>query len=696
MARPCVARFYFVVNSSATKYVGAAMRRVVVSALVLCGVVAAVVVGVDGQPVSASDDSFTGVVPARVFDTRSDGSTVDGSQQRLGRRTAGQVSPVQIGGRAGVPANAEAVVVNVTAINPTQAGFVTVYPCGVKRPTASTLNYAAGTVVANGATVKIGDGGKVCVYTHRAMDLVVDVTGYHRSRASFAGVVPARVFETRPDGSTVDGLLQRVGRRESAQISQVQIGGRAGVPLDAVGVVVNVTAINPDGPGFVTVDNCNRSDASTLNHVAGAVVANSAAIRMGTSLTGGKICVYTHRATDLVVDVTGYFPAGSLFTGVPSRRVFETRAGGSTVDGEQQGVGRRKAGQETKVQIGGRALVQAYAEAVVVNVTAINPDGPGFVTVYPCGVKRPTASTLNYAAGTVVANGATVKIGDGAKVCVYTHREMDLVVDVTGYYRPAVVLARPFSALTAGERHTCGLQTDRTAICWGFNGGVVAPMGTFTALAAGSRYTCGLRSEGTPVCWGDSPAAPPAGTFTALAAGRSFVCGLRSNGTPNCWGYLRGQVFPPAGTFTTLTAGSGHVCGLRSDGTAACWGDNDEGQGTPPAGAFTAISAGGGHTCGLRSDGTATCWGNNIIGAATPPSGTFTAISAGGAHTCGLRSDGTGTCWGDNSSGIATAPSGTFTAISAGSEHTCGLRPTGAATCWGANYGGEATPPGTR
>jgi hypothetical protein len=41
------------------------------------------------------------------------------------------------------------------------------------------LNYAPGQVVANGATIKLGAGGKICVYSHQAMDLIVDVTGYH-------------------------------------------------------------------------------------------------------------------------------------------------------------------------------------------------------------------------------------------------------------------------------------------------------------------------------------------------------------------------------------------------------------------------------------------------------------------------------------------------------------------------------------
>jgi hypothetical protein len=118
------------------------------------------------------------LVPGRVYETRAGMATVDGLQQATGRRAAGQVTEVTIGGRATVPVNAEAAIVNATAINPSDQGFITIYPCGTPRPDASTLNYSPGQVIANGATIKLGTDAKICVYTHRAMDLIIDVTGY--------------------------------------------------------------------------------------------------------------------------------------------------------------------------------------------------------------------------------------------------------------------------------------------------------------------------------------------------------------------------------------------------------------------------------------------------------------------------------------------------------------------------------------
>jgi hypothetical protein len=258
-------------------------------------------------PITPAGSSFVGLTPGRLFESRSGESTVDGQQNGVGRRSAGQVSEVQVAGRGGVPGDALAAIVNVTAIAPDVGGFITVFPCGATRPGASTLNYAAGQVVANGATIKLGVGGKICVFTQQAMDLIVDVSGFFPAGSSFVGLTPGRLTESRSGESTVDGQQNGVGRRSAGQVSEVQVAGRGGVPGDALAAIVNVTAIAPDVGGFITVFPCGatRPGASTLNYAAGQVVANGATIKLG---VGGKICVFTQQAMDLIVDVSGYHP----------------------------------------------------------------------------------------------------------------------------------------------------------------------------------------------------------------------------------------------------------------------------------------------------------------------------------------------------------------------------------------------------
>ena len=69
----------------------------------------------------------------------------------------------------------------------------------------------------------------------------------------------------------------------------------------------------------------------------------------------------------------------------------------------------------------------------MLNVTAVVPDAPGHVTVFPCGSRVPTASNLNYVPGQVVPNAVLAKVGAGGKVCLFSVAGTDLLVDVNGF-----------------------------------------------------------------------------------------------------------------------------------------------------------------------------------------------------------------------------------------------------------------------
>ncbi|MEO1059112.1 MAG: hypothetical protein AAFY28_19555, partial [Actinomycetota bacterium] len=68
-------------------------------------------------------------------------------------------------------------------------------------------------------------------------------------------------------------------------------------------------------------------------------------------------------------------PAGVV--AVTPGRLLETRPGESTVDGRQEGIGRRTAREETVVEVAGRHGVPGSATAVMVNVAVIDPDERG-------------------------------------------------------------------------------------------------------------------------------------------------------------------------------------------------------------------------------------------------------------------------------------------------------------------------------
>ena len=99
--------------------------------------------------------------------------------------TAGPLQPgdiwtLPLAGTNGIPADATAVVVNVTATNVAASTFVTVWPAGQVAPTTSNLNVVAGDTRANLVTVALGADGAIELRSAQATtDVVVDLAGYY-------------------------------------------------------------------------------------------------------------------------------------------------------------------------------------------------------------------------------------------------------------------------------------------------------------------------------------------------------------------------------------------------------------------------------------------------------------------------------------------------------------------------------------
>lgn len=336
---------------------------------------------------------------------------------------------VQVAGEGGVPDDAKAVVLNVTVTNPAGPGFATVWPCGSK-PNASNVNFtAAGTTVANAVVAKLSSSGAVCIAPSTAAELIVDVQGYFAGDG-YVGTVPDRVADSRDGETDVVPNLARGAR------FVVPVAGVGAVPDDASAVVVNVTATNTAGPGYLTVWPCDESrpDASNVNVTsAGATVANAVVAKVADSgANDGSICVYTSAAADVIVDVQGYF-LSDAYVGVVPDRVADSR------DGQTDAVPNLATGARFVVPVAGVGSVPDDAPAVVVNVTATNTAGPGYLTVWPCDESRPDASNVNFAsAGATVANAVVAKVADSGaddgSICVYARTAADVIVDVQGYF----------------------------------------------------------------------------------------------------------------------------------------------------------------------------------------------------------------------------------------------------------------------
>jgi N-acetylmuramoyl-L-alanine amidase len=380
---------------------------------------------------------FRAVRPARIVDTRT------GLGLPAGVVPAGASRTFQVAGRGGVPASGVGTaVLNVTAVQPSAPGYLTVYPAGRARPVTSNLNLTAGRTVPNLVQVALGSGGKVSVYAANAsVHLVVDVFGWTGNGGAaftpgeglFNPVAPFRALDTRKTAA--------LGPGESRRLRVTGTGGTGGVPAAGVSaVVVNLTVTRPTSPGFLTVypGGQPRPPTSNLNFVAGETRANRVVVPVGAD---GTVAVYNPAGSaHVIVDLNGWYTGagaatgGSQFAGLTPFRFEDTRRSGlgPMID-------------ETRTyQVAGSAGIPAAGTpdaptAVVLNVTAIHPATAtgGYFTVYPADMAtRPTVSDLNFTGSQTVPNLVVVKLApDGAfSLAAATPDATHAVIDVLGYY----------------------------------------------------------------------------------------------------------------------------------------------------------------------------------------------------------------------------------------------------------------------
>jgi hypothetical protein len=228
----------------------------------------------------------------------------------------------------------------------------------------------------------------------------------------------------------------------------VQVVAPGLVPADArpSAVVLNVTATQAGFPGFLTAYACDatRPLASNVNPVPGLDVAAHVVAPVSAD---GRVCIYSHQPTHVVVDLLGWYSSttavaattgsGASSGAVPPGVPFEPLAPVRLLDTRETDAGPLVGGGGpvplAVVGVGG-VPSGTRAQAVVLNVTATAASTAGFVTVYPCGAAFPLASNLNFANGYDVANMVTVPVGADGTVCLYANRTTHLVVDLAGWY----------------------------------------------------------------------------------------------------------------------------------------------------------------------------------------------------------------------------------------------------------------------
>ncbi|MFI2606574.1 hypothetical protein [Kitasatospora sp. NPDC018619] len=385
---------------------------------------------------------FTPHAPARLLDTR---AGIGAAKAQVPAR--GTVA-LKVGGAAGIPADAAAVVLNVTVTNTAGSGHISVAPTQdlAENATTSSLNFVPGQTVPNLVVASVGPDGYVYLFNSdwAPVDLLADVTGYftNTTASGYTSVPQTRIVDSRA------GLGTAQGQVPATSSFDVAVAGRNGVPAGVTAVALNLTVTNPQADGHLIAFPTGQAVPSTsnVNFTAGQTVANAVIVPVGQD---GKVSVRNGSwlPADVVVDVVGYYSPASRSALVPlvvPERVLDTR------ETTPERVGAPLAGRSFFALGMEGDTTSPQVEGWVLNTTVTNTAGDGFLSVdsdpnywsaYKNGTAtvppRPVSSTLNWTAGSTVPNLAQAPGGKGGIIDFWNQSwsNADLLVDLLGFYQ---------------------------------------------------------------------------------------------------------------------------------------------------------------------------------------------------------------------------------------------------------------------
>ncbi|MCU0260034.1 MAG: hypothetical protein MUE78_03360, partial [Ilumatobacteraceae bacterium] len=368
-------------------------------------------------PPTTSSGGFRGIQPTRLVDTRDPGGSPVPARCWL-----------RVAVPASVPATATALALTVTADRSAIPAFLTVHPCGSSRPLTSNVNTHPSGPTANLVVVGVDATREICVYSQERSDVIVDLVGWFGADGlPFQETEPRRVVDTRSPATRPPGVTGKVVPGRTVELSRSLLG----LPDSATSVMVNVTATEADGYGFVTTFPCGGAapPTSNVNYLGGFGVARANTTISALGATGSLCLTTSVSATHLIVDVIGWF-GGS--------EGLDLRAAAGRLADSRDGTGGWSTpfapGEERRLVPAASGLLPDGTRVAVLGVVATRTATPGFLQLLPCG-STSQSSSLNVVPGIDITNLVTVPLADDGSVCVRASMPTDVVIDVFGGFR---------------------------------------------------------------------------------------------------------------------------------------------------------------------------------------------------------------------------------------------------------------------
>ena len=236
------------------------------------------------------------------------------------------------------------------------------------------------------------------------------------TQSSYAAVPAQRFVDTRSGQGAPRGPVA----------GTLTVTVPSSVPADATGVVLDVSAVDPRGTGWLRVAPTGSAPTTTaLNYTAGHGVTG---LVVSSTDAQRQLDVSTYAgATDLTIDLVGYYtasrPSGGHWSPVPPARVVDTRSG----------LGAPSGPVSHSITFDLPSSVPADAAGVVLDVTAVDPGGDGYLRLAPAG-QPATTTALNFQAGGSTTGLAITAAANNQVTVSVAGAPANLVVDLVGYY----------------------------------------------------------------------------------------------------------------------------------------------------------------------------------------------------------------------------------------------------------------------